>query len=146
MKHLTAFFENLSIELISEDTDVSNCIWDYAAKHWTIAITDDTPIRQEFDYYGGDLATIENESDLLLVLQNLLDDALVIVEGKSNFYDDSIDYLISELGYEYKDAKKVAVGCRKVYNKLSKVIYYLDDKVYDYLDKLSEIEYQEYFG
>ena len=146
MKHLTAFFENLSIELISEDRDVSNCIWDNAAKHWIIAITDDTPIKQEFDYYGGDLATIEKESDLLLVLQNLLDDALVVVEGNGNFYDDSIDYLINELGYEYKDAKKVAAGCRKVYNKLSKVIYYLDDKVYDYLNKLSEIEYQEYFG
>lgn len=146
MKHLTAFFKNLSIELISEDTDVSKCTWDkWAAKHWTIAITDNTPIRQEFDYYGGELATIENKSDLLFVLQNLLDDALVIVEGKSNFYDDSIDYLISELGYEYKDAKKVEASCRKVYNKLSKVINNLDDKVYGYLNKLSEIENQEYF-
>lgn len=146
MKHLTTLFENLSIELISEDADVSNCIWDkWAAKHWTIAITDDTPIRQEFDYYGGELVTIENEIDLLLVLKNLLGDALVIVEGNSNFYDDSIDYLINELGYEYKDAKKVAASCKKIYNKLSKVIYCLDDKVYDYLNRLSEIEYQEYF-
>lgn len=141
MKHLTAFFKNLSIELISEDADVSKCTWDNAAKHWTIAVTDDTPTRVEFDYYGGKLATIADETDLLFVLQNLLEDALVIIEGEGNYYEDSIDYLINELGLEYKDAKIAARGCKAVYNKLSKIFDFNNNGyefIYDYLNELSD--------
>lgn len=133
-------FKNLTMEIAREDRDVSGCAFG-ALKHWVIDITNtDTDNIDSFDYYGGSAVTLD-DNNLFEVLRCLLDDALVIIEGdNSTYYDDGIDYLISELGYEYKDAKKVYKGCKEVYAQLSSLIDDLDNKAYSLINELNELD------
>ena len=137
----TGKFKNLLIKALKEDNDLSKNIGSnkYMTKHWKVKVENmDTLDSATFDYYGGSLV----EFDALSCLACLLQDAEVIVQGDhGSYYRDNIDYLISELGFEYKNAVDVAKGCEKTYNKLVDLIEDLDNVIFDYLNELSEMGY-----
>lgn len=107
---MTEHFKNFIITLSDEDYDVSKCIWD-AKKHWICTVKDASRHQMSFDIFGG----INTEITGLEAFCYYLSDAVWYMNC------DTVQDL-NELGYDYKDAKKVYSSIEKKYYKCRKFI------------------------
>lgn len=140
-------FNGLTIEVLREDRDASNCTFD-ASKHWVLEVSKGE-ISEEFDYYGGSMYELKRKDNLLFALQCILGDASYIIDSKTNdSLDDECDYydMIEFLGdvYEYLTKELGEVSAKQVRGMVEnyhKAMRFFDSEndLYDCLNALLEL-------
>lgn len=71
----------------------------------------------EFDYSMGE--GLNMQIDITSIFYSLVSDYQCYEDGNDGYYEDLIDYLISEFDYEYKAAKETAKALKTQYAKVS---------------------------